>query len=47
MRKRGRTETKGIQRESRGGILEEGALESWLVYGARGGRAVEDGHGLQ
>lgn len=30
MRKRERTETKGIQRESRGGILEEGALESWL-----------------
>lgn len=30
MRKRGKTETKGIQRESREGILEDGALERWL-----------------
>ena len=30
MRKRGRTETKGIQRESRGRILEERALERRL-----------------
>lgn len=30
MRKRGRTETKGNQRESRQGILEEGVLERRL-----------------
>ena len=30
-----------------GGACGPGALESWLVYRARGGRAVEDGHGLQ
>ena len=30
MRKRGRTETKGIRRESREGVLEEGVLERWL-----------------
>ena len=30
MSQRGRTETKGVQMESREGILEERALESWI-----------------
>lgn len=30
MSQRGRTETRGVQRESREGILEEGALERWI-----------------
>ena len=33
--------------EVHSGACGPGALESWLVHGAWGGRAIEDGHGLQ